>query len=448
MSSFMNTLIYILALLICSTHANVLFGWGADLYGELGDGATNVERFNPVIFNMSGILANKTVTHGVIGALGFFAGLTAYNLLFAVGSNGNGYLGDGTTIDRIYPVAVNQRGVLANKTIIALTASWATVLALASDNTMYAWGYNGYGQLGDGTTIERHNPVRVIDTHGVFVGKTIMQIACGVHTCAAVTVDGLVRTWGWNAYGTLCVNSDILPDQPNPVAIYNGGVILNVPIVSIAWSQFTLMLLGKNGRIYGCGYNGDGEIGSNTTLDSAAPVATFTGGVLFNKTVIAIAAGGANTMAITQDGILVAFGDNSFGQLGHDPSLIISMVPVIMNTSNVNGTVIQFGVGYLFATILTSANKIYSIGAGVDAQLGNGIAGDVSHFVPVNITGVMAGYAYYMLDIEYNNVIVITTFPITHASPIAYTGPIAIVLGAFSCIVLLLGVCMNKHTHA
>jgi alpha-tubulin suppressor-like RCC1 family protein len=97
------------------------------------------------------------------------------------GYNDDGELGDGTTVERHSPVAVDTSGVLAGKTITQISTGDGHTCALSSAGAAYCWGYNDYGQLGDGTTTERLSPVAVSGLAGV----TITQISTGGnHSCA------------------------------------------------------------------------------------------------------------------------------------------------------------------------------------------------------------------------------------------------------------------------
>jgi alpha-tubulin suppressor-like RCC1 family protein len=109
--------------------------------------------------------------------------------VFAWGVNQYGQLGDGTTGLRKNPVAVvDTNGVLVGKFITSIAAGSYHVLALSSDGNVYSWGRDIYGQLGDGSTTQRTNPYIISDTNNIFVGKKIIAIAGGdLHSVALYT---------------------------------------------------------------------------------------------------------------------------------------------------------------------------------------------------------------------------------------------------------------------
>ena len=160
-----------------ATSAPLPTAWGSNYSGQLGDG-TNTNRDVPVAVDASGVLAGKTVT--AISAGNFYSlALTSDGKVYGWGDNGYGQLGDGTTTRRHVPVAVNTSGVLAGETVTAISAGAIHSLALTSDGRVYAWGDNGQGQLGDGTTTDHNVPVAV-NTSGVLAGKTVTTISAGL----------------------------------------------------------------------------------------------------------------------------------------------------------------------------------------------------------------------------------------------------------------------------
>jgi len=205
------------------------------------------------------------------------------------------------------PVAlVNATGVLAGKTIVAIaTGGGNHSLALTSDGQVFAWGYNGNGQLGNGTTTSSNVPVAVTTT-GALAGKTIVAIAAGYYHSLAVSADGQVFAWGANFDGRL---GDGTTTQSNvPVAVDHSGVLSGQTVVAVAAGQAYSLALTATGQVFAWGANDHGQLGDNSTTQRHTPVALVdSNGVLTGKTVIALAAGMSHSLALTSDGRAVGW---------------------------------------------------------------------------------------------------------------------------------------------
>src|SRR5437588_1067427 len=168
-----------------STSTSTPGAWGDNTYGELGDGTLGGTRNTPVQVNgLSGVTAMAAGWYHSVA-------LKSDGTVWAWGSNLDGQLGNGTTtLDSTTPVQVSG---LSGVTAIA--ASFRHSLALKSDGTMWGWGDNTYGDLGDGTTFTRNSPVQVSGLSGV------TAIAAGLWHSLAVESDGSAWAWGDNLSG-------------------------------------------------------------------------------------------------------------------------------------------------------------------------------------------------------------------------------------------------------
>ena len=120
----------------------------------------------------------------------------------AWGYNAYGQLGNGSADGSDVPVAVDQSGVLAGKTVVALAAGAFHNLVLCADGTIAAWGFNNHGQLGTGDTANAHVPV-LVDPVGTLAGKQVVQVAAAKYHSLALGADGTVVAWGFNDDGEL-----------------------------------------------------------------------------------------------------------------------------------------------------------------------------------------------------------------------------------------------------
>ncbi|MBI5562016.1 MAG: hypothetical protein HY894_04055 [Deltaproteobacteria bacterium] len=150
--------------------------------------------------------AAQAVTPMVDGGLYHSVLLNADGTVWAWGWNGYGELGDGTTTDRLTPVQVS--GLTG---VVSVAAGFYYSLALKSDGTVWAWGYNYYGQLGDGITTSRYTPVQVSGLTGV------VSVAAGGYHSLAVNADGTVWAWGYNVNSQL--GDGTMTDRYTPVQV-------------------------------------------------------------------------------------------------------------------------------------------------------------------------------------------------------------------------------------
>lgn len=191
----------------CVIANGAAYCWGANDWGQVGTGAAGVTA-TPVAVSTSGVLAGKTITS--LEMYEYHTCAIANGAAYCWGGNGNGYLGDGTMNgSAVYaPVAVNTSGVLAGKTMTAVSPGDYHTCGIAN-GAAYCWGSEYDGQLGNGTAeVSTSEPLPVtVTASGVLAGKTVTAIASGyIHTC--VIANKLPYCWGgmtwWyeNALGT------------------------------------------------------------------------------------------------------------------------------------------------------------------------------------------------------------------------------------------------------
>jgi uncharacterized delta-60 repeat protein len=196
--------------------------------------------------------------------------------VWAWGWNGVGQVGDGTTADAHAPVRVP--GLTG---VVAVSAGTYHTLALRGDGTVWAWGWNVVGQLGDGTTIDRHRPVQVPGLSGV-----VAISAGGLHSLA-VTGDGTVWAWGYNGSGQLGDGTSVTRLTPVKVK----GL---AHVTAVATGLVHSLALREDGTIWAWGQNAYGQLGDGTVQDRATPVMVPLGWASYDY--VAVAAGGLHSL--------------------------------------------------------------------------------------------------------------------------------------------------------
>ncbi|XP_076311235.1 RCC1 and BTB domain-containing protein 1-like isoform X1 [Tachypleus tridentatus] len=224
--------------------------------------------------------------------------------VYALGSNCSGCLGLGDSEGSLWPKKVDS---LCKRGIKDLACgSGPHVLALTESGDLYSWGHNGYYQLGNGSTNQGLNPGLITTNLG---GLKVIEIACGSHHSIALTSNGEVYAWGQNSYGQVGLGSTT--NQPTPRKVTSG--IGARQCIAIACGQSSSMAVLDNGEVYGWGYNGNGQLGLGINANQYIPCqVTNLQAVVIQK----IACGYAHTLALSDEGVLYAWGANSCGQLG------------------------------------------------------------------------------------------------------------------------------------
>lgn len=343
------------------------YSWGYNLQGRLGDGTT-ITRTVPVAVERSGVLSDKAVSQISTGSF-FGLALTSDGTLVSWGNNSNGELGNGGNTNSSIPVLVDRSGVLSGKTITKIASGRLHSMALASDGTLVSWGFNGNGELGNGGTASSNVPVAV-DRTGVLAGKTVVQMAAGVTHSLALTSDGTVVAWGRNVNGELGDGTNVTSRVP--VLVDRSGVLAGKTVVQVAAGANHSLVLTSDGILATWGKNANGELGNGTTVTSRVPVLVNRSGVLAGKTVTQIAAGAFHNLVLTGDGIVSSWGANSGGGLGNN-STTNSRVPVLVNRTGVlsGKTVTQISAGAYHSLALRNDGLAVSWGYNVHGELGN-----------------------------------------------------------------------------
>ena len=212
--------------------------WGDNSTGQLGTGNLN-ERALPAA--VAGFGGAKRVRAGN----GHSYALKDDGTVWAWGLNGNGQLGDGTTTDRLLPVQV-----AGLSDIVDIRSGDYHGLALRSDGTVWAWGTNFYGQLGNGGTADSVSQAQAVP--GI---TTAVSIAAGDGHSLAALADGTVRAWGRNGAGQLGDGTTV--DRPSPVLVPTLSAVSTVRSASL---QSFAHIPGVGWRAWGL--NSDAILGS------------------------------------------------------------------------------------------------------------------------------------------------------------------------------------------
>ncbi len=258
---------------------------------------------------------------------------------------------------------------------------------------VYTWGTNTSGQLGNGTTTSTTSPVPVSGVGGKGCLSGITAIAAGTSYMLALTSSGNVYAWGSNASGQLGNNSTTSSTTPVEVLGVGGSGYLgqSSPVVAIAANGSTSYALTQAGNVYAWGAGSSGQLGNKTTTTSqTTPVeVAASSGSGYLSSVTAIAAGATDGYALS-GGNVYAFGAGSSGQLGNGSTTTTQSTPVQVKGVNGSGTLSSIkaiAAGASDAGAITSSGGVDMWGAGSSGQLGNGST-TTTQSTPVQVKGV------------------------------------------------------------
>ena len=259
--------------------------------------------------------------------------VTRYTV-YAWGLNEYGQLGDGTVDERHTPTALT--GLVD---VISVDGGTSHSLAVTEEGHVWAWGYNYYGQLGDGSTTDSLIPVQVPGLAGV------RQVSAGGGHSLSLTESG-VQAWGWNTHGQLGDGTQTRRTTPVPVPDLSD-------VKAVSAGYYHSLALKNDGTVWAWGGNTSGQLGDGTLSMRKSPVQ-----VLNLSGVKAISAGNYHSLALKDDGSVWAWGLNNYGQLGNgttDNSLVPVQVTALTDVTAVvaggfhslavktDGTVLAFG---------------------------------------------------------------------------------------------------------
>ena len=295
--------------------------WGINMSGLIGDNTVSTfqpsdpfgngtnDRHTPVQVHGPANVGVLTSIVAVMGGEPYNFALKSDGTVWAWGNNMFGQLGDGSTVDR--PVPVQVSGLTD---VNALGGRGYHSLALKGDGTVWTWGFNSAGQLGDGTLANRSTPVQALGLTGA------LAVTGGYVHSVALMADHTLKSWGGNSNGQLGDGSFASRSTAVPV-----GTLSNVVQVSAGWKH-TLAVDG-NGLVWAWGANTSGQLGDGSTASSATP--TVVAGI---DHAIAVSGGDCHSAALKSDGTVWTWGCNDRGELGdgtsterHSPTLVAGL---------------------------------------------------------------------------------------------------------------------------
>lgn len=342
------------------------YSWGANTSGELGDG-TNTDSSVPVAVLDSEAMQGRSVRQIASGGSTACV-VTTDGLVFCWGDGQSGQFGNDTSGPSNFsnqPVQVDMEGALSGRTLVQVSVGGSSVCALASSGEVFCWGDNSSGQLGTGDTTSSLVPVAA--NAGPLAGKTLARIDVAFAYACAIDTSSAAYCWGNGIFGQL--GNGASANSPTPVEVEMAGL----EFVDIQAYTFTTCAITTDAEAYCWGRNNQGQIGDGTTQSRNVPTPVSTSGLLAGQRVISIAPGDEATCAVTEEGAIACWGDNSFGQLGNGSNTPTD-VPESVDMTGVlaDKRPRQVSVAYELACVVNFDGSIGCWGNGSSGAFGNG----------------------------------------------------------------------------
>ena len=319
-----------------------LWSWGGGVYGSIGDG-TAVSKSSPVQ-----MLSGGTSWKQVDGSIGIRTDGTLWWW-------GGGLYGELNKSSPIQAIGNSNKWKSVSRTANS-NISADSVGAIKTDGTLWTWGKNSYGQLGDGTYVEKYSPVQTIS------GGTNWKYISMDTSVGAIKTDGTLWMWGGGSFGRLGDNTQTYT-QSSPVQTISGGTNWK----QVCTSDLTTAAIKTDGTLWLWGAGFFGALGDNAYTSKSSPVQTISGGTNWKQ----VATASHVTGAIKTDGTLWMWGSNLNGALGINTSgnKVSSPVQTISGGTNWKQVVIS-GVGSVVA--IKTDGTLWTWGNNTNGVLGNG----------------------------------------------------------------------------
>jgi alpha-tubulin suppressor-like RCC1 family protein len=301
-----------------------LWCWGWNAHGQLGDG-TNTSKDTPVQIMSSGVV------YVDVGG-GHTCAVKQDKSLCCWGENSHGQLGDGTNVSKNIPVQIMSSGVLHVSVGDDYIFRNGHTCVIKEDGSLWCWGSNWAGQLGDGTNIDKNTPVQIMPSD-------VMSVSLGwSHTCA-IKQDRSLWCWGDNTWGQLGISR--IGHTSTPIQVMTD-------VASVSLGDTYICAIKLDGSLWCWGENSQGQLGDGTNINRDTPVQIIPSGVVAVSSVsnftcvvkvdgslwcwgsgvynipvqiepsgvISVSVGGGHICTIKTDSSLWCGGWNEFGQLG------------------------------------------------------------------------------------------------------------------------------------
>ena len=355
--------------------------WGANFDGKLGIGETNdVRALTPVEVHDAANVSYFNSVKAIMGGEIHNVALKSDGTVWCWGWNAFGQLGNGTTNDSWVPIQAGLTATPPMTNVVKLGGRPYFTLAEKADGTIRAWGMNQFGQMGNGTLTPFGSPPNSVP---VMVSNSLpggpingaLQITCGYQFGAALATNGTVWIWGSGSHGEQGTGATTTNYIPVPVP-----GLTNITQISAGW--FHILARRSDGTAWAWGNNSSGEVGDGTTNNDFTPVQ-----VLNVSNIVAVSGGDSHSSALASDGTIWKWGRNDVGELGFNSAdnnahPLPAKIPTDIFGNGFSNVVMMAARDYHNIAVKADGS-VWMWGANDQGQCGDGTQNDAWRPVPV-----------------------------------------------------------------
>ena len=364
-----------------------LYTWGFNNFGQLGNTTNNIGYDPEDITNNFVLNPNEIIVKVALGRSHSLA-ITSEGRVFTWGWNIYGQLGNGGTANKDVPTEITSKFSLnPGETVIDASLGYVHSIILTSEGRVFTFGSNSYGQLGNDLSSNQDEPFNITGSFALESNETIVKISAGDYHSLALTSNNRIYVWGYNNFGQ--VGDDSLVNKDIPVDITSSFALSGAEVITVVeGGTYHSGAVTSTGRTFTWGKNNSAQLGNGTTDFKQVPTEITSGFTLnVGEIVTDISLGGSHSMAITSEDRLFSWGFNYYGQLG-DNSTAFRYSPVGISsyyTLNDSEGISKFGVGGNHSSFITSNGRLFIWGNNGSGQVGDKSA--TSYLVPLEIFG-------------------------------------------------------------
>jgi uncharacterized repeat protein (TIGR02543 family) len=315
------------------TDTGRVFSWGDNAFEKLGNNSTTRQHIPNEITERFELETEDQIVY-IDGSSSHSMALSTTGRVFTWGRNEYGQLGDDSKSDRHVPTEITEQfPLIGDDQVILINSSGAHTIALTENGRVFAFGRNTYKQIGDGSTTHRQIPTEVLSSRfNLDEADKIIFVDAGASHSMALSSYGRVFAWGNNGQGQIGWGLGYSPNLPEEITSKFSLEETDKISQICAGGEYNLAM-SEAGKTFGWGANANGRIGIGNTTNYNVPVET-TNNLIDEATgqIIHLNAGTEFAQAITDLGKTLAWGNNTYGQLGNNTQT--SSVTPINNTDN------------------------------------------------------------------------------------------------------------------